>query len=61
MALPPHLMDSGILAGGSIDSTARVNLRYGTEPGVTFYTHLSDQYGPYRVKVISSSVRDAPQ
>jgi TnpA family transposase len=46
--------------GGQSEATAQVNLRYGTEPGVTFYTHLSDQYGPYRVKVISSSVRDAP-
>jgi len=47
-------------AGGKPEATAQVNLRYGTEPGVTFYTHLSDQYGPYRVKVISSTVRDAP-
>ncbi len=39
---------------------AQVNLRYGTEPGVSFYTHLSDQYGPYRVKVISATARDAP-
>ncbi len=45
---------------GRPEATAQVNLRYGTEPGVTFYTHLSDQYGPYRVKVISSTVRDAP-
>ncbi len=46
--------------GGRSDATASVNLRYGTEPGITFYTHLSNQYGPYKVKVISSSVRDAP-
>lgn len=46
--------------GGQSEATAQVNLRYGTEPGVTFYTHLSDQYSPYGVKVISSSVRDAP-
>src|SRR5260370_8478572 len=56
----PHLTASGTLAGGRPEATAQVNLRYGTEPGVTFYTHLSDQYGPYPVKVISSSVRDAP-
>ena len=47
-------------AGGRPEATAQVNLRYGTEPGVTFYTHLSDQYGPFKVKVISSTVRDAP-
>src|SRR5260221_8524051 len=56
----PSLTASGTLAGGRPEATAQVNLRYGTEPGVTFYTHLSDQYGPYRVKVISSTVRDAP-
>lgn len=47
-------------AGGRPEAVAQVNLRYGTEPGTTFYTHLSDQYGPYSVKVISSTVRDAP-
>ncbi len=46
--------------GGRSEATGSVNLRYGTEPGITFYTHLSNQYGPYKVKVISSSVRDAP-
>ncbi len=33
--------------GGRSEATSQVNLRYGTEPGVTFYTHISDQYGPY--------------
>ncbi|MHB8599895.1 MAG: Tn3 family transposase [Ktedonobacteraceae bacterium] len=46
--------------GGRSEATSQVNLRYGIEPGVSFYTHISDQYGPYRVKVISSAVRDAP-
>lgn len=45
---------------GRRSPAAQVNLRYGTEPGVSFYTHLSDQYGPYRVKVISATARDAP-
>lgn len=45
---------------GRRGSVAQVNLRYGTEPGISFYTHLSDQYGPYRVKVISATARDAP-
>jgi hypothetical protein len=30
--------------GGRGEHTGRVNLRYGTQPGVNFYTHLSDQY-----------------
>ena len=46
--------------GGRSEATSQVNLHYGIEPGVAFYTHISDQYGPYRVKVISSAVRDAP-
>src|SRR5258708_22171844 len=56
----PHLTASGTLAGARPEATAQVNLRYGTEPDVTFYTHLSDQYCPYRVKVIRSTVRHAP-
>jgi TnpA family transposase len=45
--------------GGRGEHTGQVNLRYGTDPGVTFYTHISDQYGPYHTKVIASTVRDA--
>jgi hypothetical protein len=29
------------------------------DPTVTFYTHVSDQYGPFHTKVINSTVRDA--
>src|SRR5205085_2077913 len=36
-----------------------VNARYGTEPGATFYTHVSDQYAPFHVTLISATVRDA--
>ena len=45
--------------GGHGEHTGRVNLRYGTEPGVTFYTHISDQYAPFHTKVITATVRDA--
>lgn len=45
--------------GGRGEHTGQVNLRYGTEPGVNFYTHLSDQYAPYHIKVITSTLRDA--
>ena len=27
--------------------TGQVNLRYGTDAGINFYTHISDQYAPY--------------
>ncbi|CBJ90455.1 transposase (fragment) [Xenorhabdus nematophila ATCC 19061] len=36
----------------------QVNLKYGQEPGVQFYTHISDQYSPFYTKVISR-VRDS--
>lgn len=35
------------------------NGRYGREPGLTFYTHVSDQYSPFFTKVIASTDRDA--
>jgi len=36
-----------------------VNPKYGSEPGVQFYTHISDQYAPFHTKVINVGVRDA--
>ena len=36
-----------------------MNARYGNDPGVTFYTHISDQYAPFHTKVINATVRDA--
>ena len=36
-----------------------LNARYGREPGVLFYTHVSDQYAPFHTKVINANVRDA--
>jgi TnpA family transposase len=45
--------------GGRGEHTGHVNLRYGAEPGVTFYTHISDQYAPFHTKVITAPVRDA--
>ncbi len=41
-------------------TTARTNAKYGREPVVMFYTHISDQYAPYYPKVITSTSRDAP-
>jgi len=36
----------------------QVNMKYGQEPGIQFYTHISDQYSPFYTKVISR-VRDS--
>ncbi len=46
-------------AGGHKAFTSQVNARYGREPGVMFYTHVSDQYAPFYSRVINTSVRDA--
>ncbi|EPH3288673.1 Tn3 family transposase, partial [Klebsiella pneumoniae] len=36
----------------------QVNLKYGQDPSVQIYTHISDQYSPFYTKVISR-VRDS--
>ena len=46
-------------AGGRGEAAAQVNARYGNEPGVLFYTHISDQYAPFHTKLINAIVRDA--
>ena len=46
-------------AGGRGESSGAVNAKYGNDPGVLFYTHISDQYAPFHTKVISATVRDA--
>jgi len=46
-------------AGGRGQFAGQVNLRYGPDPGVQFYTHVSDQYSPFHTKVINATVRDA--
>ena len=45
--------------GGKAESTGQVNSRYGTEPGRLFYTHISDQYAPFHIKVVNVGVRDS--
>jgi TnpA family transposase len=47
-------------AGGRGEKLADINARHGNEPGVTFYTHLSDQFGPYYTKVIAATASEAP-
>jgi len=38
---------------------ANINTKYGRDPVVQFYTHVSDRYTPFHTKAISSTVRDA--
>lgn len=37
-----------------------INARYGVDPGFSFYSHVSDQHGPFHVKVISAATHEAP-
>ncbi|MBS1213130.1 MAG: transposase [Proteobacteria bacterium] len=46
-------------AGGPGEPAASVNLKYGTDPSVMIYTHLSDRYAPFHSRVINANVRDA--
>ena len=46
-------------SGGRAQAAGNVNPKYGSEPGVQFYTHISDQYAPFHTKVINVGVRDA--
>ncbi|HXZ46156.1 MAG TPA: Tn3 family transposase [Pseudolabrys sp.] len=46
-------------AGGTAEAAGNVNPKYGSDPGVQFYTHISDQYAPFHTKVINVGVRDA--
>lgn len=46
-------------AGSWGQFAGQVNLKYGQEPSVQFYTHISDQYAPFHTKVINATVRDA--
>jgi TnpA family transposase len=41
-------------AGARCEVGGLVNLHYGQDPGVKFYTHRSDQFGPFHTKVIGS-------
>ena len=47
-------------AGGRGEAIGEVNARHGNEPGVAFYTHVSDQFGPFHTKVIAAAASEAP-
>ncbi len=46
-------------AGGKAESTGHINPKYGSEPGRTFYTHVSDQYAPFSTKVINVGIGES--
>ena len=60
---------SGISASsdGQFFSAARqgeamnlINAKYGSEPGLKAYTHVSDQFGPFATQNIPATVNEAP-
>lgn len=42
------------------EAVGLVNAKYGREPGVKAYAHVTDQYAPYSVKTIPSTASEAP-
>jgi TnpA family transposase len=46
-------------AGGHGQARADYNAKYGSEPGVKFYTHVSDRYAPFHSKVIAANASEA--
>ncbi|EJL3688942.1 Tn3 family transposase, partial [Salmonella enterica subsp. enterica serovar Typhimurium] len=45
--------------GSKAESTGHINPKYGSSPGRTFYTHISDQYAPFSAKVVNVGIRDS--
>ena len=46
-------------AGGHAEARADYNVKYGSEPGVKFYTHVSDRYSAFHTKVIAGNASEA--
>lgn len=46
-------------AGGHGEARADYNAKYGSEPGVKFYTHVSDRYAPFHTAVIAANASEA--
>ena len=45
--------------GSKAETTGHINPKYGSSPGRTFYTHISDKYAPFHTKVVNVGVRDS--
>jgi TnpA family transposase len=45
--------------GGPGEAVGTVNARYGRDPAVSFYTHISDRYAPFHTKVIAATAGEA--
>lgn len=45
--------------GNIAKNLGSINPKYGSRAGVTFYTHISDQYSPFHTTLINTNMRDA--
>ncbi len=45
--------------GSKAQSTGHINPKYGSAPGRTFYTHISDQYAPFHTRAVNVGLRDS--
>jgi TnpA family transposase len=52
--------DGQYFRAGKGAAISDINARHGNEPGVAFYTHISDQFGPFHAKVIAATASEAP-
>jgi hypothetical protein len=51
--------DEFFRAGGFGRAAGRLNAHYGDDPGSNFYTHLSDRFAPFYIKVIAATASKA--
>ena len=47
-------------SGGVGEAMNLVNARYGTDPGLKAYSHVSDQFAPFSVQTIPATASEAP-
>ena len=47
-------------SGGRAGPSGDVNAKYGIDPGVSLYTHVSDQYGPFHTRALTATTSEAP-
>ncbi len=47
-------------AGAQGEAMNIVNLKYGTQPGMSSYTHVSDQFAPFHTQRIGGTAHEAP-
>lgn len=46
--------------GGTGEAINVVNMKYGRDPGIKAYTHVSDQYAPFATQAIPATAHEAP-